>query len=158
MSFVCNTNPAHNSGHGGVGIPVWSHCWFFCTHFPGCRVSKRAVLMFVKESLSWLIKWRNWLASHGGMESVDVTVSDQLRLLRTTVLVGIRCCHLIENVCLCVAGLIHVGDELKEVNGIPVDDKKPEEIIRILVSLVFLWTFVRLRVFQLHSLGTSLCL
>lgn len=57
-----------------------------------------------------------------------------------------------------MAGLIHVGDELKEVNGIPVDDKKPEEIIRILVSLVFLWTFVRLRVFQLHSLGTSLCL
>lgn len=31
------------------------------------------------------------------MESVDVTVSDQLRLLRTTALVGIRCCHLIEN-------------------------------------------------------------
>lgn len=97
MSFVCNTNPAHNSGHGGVGIPVQSHCWFFCTHFPGCRVSKRAVLMFVKESLSWLIKWHNWLASHGGMESVDVTVSDQLRLLRTTALIGIRCCHLIEN-------------------------------------------------------------
>uniref|UniRef100_A0A3Q2YAM9 PDZ domain-containing protein n=1 Tax=Hippocampus comes TaxID=109280 RepID=A0A3Q2YAM9_HIPCM len=35
------------------------------------------------------------------------------------------------------SGLIHVGDELKEVNGIPVDDKKPEEIIRILVRLVF---------------------
>lgn len=31
-------------------------------------------------------------------------------------------------------GLIHVGDKLKEVNGIPVDDKKPEEIIHILVS------------------------
>ncbi|XP_035769646.1 MAGUK p55 subfamily member 7 [Neolamprologus brichardi] len=31
-------------------------------------------------------------------------------------------------------GLIHVGDELKEVNGIPVDDKKPEEIIRILAQ------------------------
>ncbi|KAM7390787.1 hypothetical protein PAMA_008805 [Pampus argenteus] len=30
------------------------------------------------------------------------------------------------------SGLIHVGDELKEVNGIPVDDKKPEEIIHIL--------------------------
>uniref|UniRef100_A0A8C1JSI4 MAGUK p55 subfamily member 7 n=1 Tax=Cyprinus carpio TaxID=7962 RepID=A0A8C1JSI4_CYPCA len=30
------------------------------------------------------------------------------------------------------SGLIHVGDELKEVNGIPVDDKKPEEIICIL--------------------------
>lgn len=29
-----------------------------------------------------------------------------------------------------------MGDELKEVNGIPVDDKKPEEIIHILVSLV----------------------
>ncbi|XP_063159549.1 MAGUK p55 subfamily member 7 isoform X2 [Candoia aspera] len=30
------------------------------------------------------------------------------------------------------SGLIHVGDELKEVNGIPVDDKKPEEVIQIL--------------------------
>ncbi|KAF7245834.1 MAGUK p55 subfamily member 7 [Varanus komodoensis] len=30
------------------------------------------------------------------------------------------------------SGLIHVGDELKEVNGIPVYDKKPEEIIQIL--------------------------
>lgn len=39
----------------------------------------------------------------------------------------------------CVAGLIHVGDELKEVNGIPVDDKKPEEIIHILVRLVHLF-------------------
>lgn len=38
-----------------------------------------------------------------------------------------------------VLGLIHVGDELKEVNGIPVDDKKPEEIIRILVSLILLF-------------------
>lgn len=40
--------------------------------------------------------------------------------------------------CLCVEGLIHVGDELKEVNGIPVDDKKPEEIIHILVKCIFL--------------------
>ncbi|XP_056290550.1 MAGUK p55 subfamily member 7 isoform X3 [Pseudoliparis swirei] len=32
------------------------------------------------------------------------------------------------------SGLIHEGDELKEVNGIPVDDKKPEEIIRILAQ------------------------
>ncbi|XP_066483255.1 MAGUK p55 subfamily member 7 isoform X2 [Tiliqua scincoides] len=30
------------------------------------------------------------------------------------------------------SGLIHVGDELKEVNGISVDGKKPEEIIQIL--------------------------
>ncbi|KAM3822678.1 MAGUK p55 subfamily member 7 isoform 1-T1 [Vipera latastei] len=30
------------------------------------------------------------------------------------------------------SGLIHVGDELKEVNGISVEDKKPEEIIQIL--------------------------
>lgn len=40
------------------------------------------------------------------------------------------------NSVLYMVGLIHVGDELKEVNGIPVDDKKPEEIIHILVSLV----------------------
>ncbi|XP_075778701.1 MAGUK p55 subfamily member 7 isoform X5 [Pelodiscus sinensis] len=32
------------------------------------------------------------------------------------------------------SGLIHIGDELREVNGIPVDDKKPEEIIRILTQ------------------------
>ncbi|XP_075994145.1 MAGUK p55 subfamily member 7-like [Genypterus blacodes] len=32
------------------------------------------------------------------------------------------------------SGLIHVGDQLKEVNGIPVDDKKPEEVIRILAQ------------------------
>lgn len=44
-----------------------------------------------------------------------------------------------QTLCFCVAGLIHVGDELKEVNGIPVDDKKPEEIIRILVSLICLF-------------------
>uniref|UniRef100_A0A3P9CIJ6 PDZ domain-containing protein n=1 Tax=Maylandia zebra TaxID=106582 RepID=A0A3P9CIJ6_9CICH len=55
------------------------------------------------------------------------------------------------------SGLIHVGDELKEVNGIPVDDKKPEEIIRILVSLVFLWTFVRLRFFSSTPLLCSSC-
>uniref|UniRef100_A0A1A7WBN7 Membrane protein, palmitoylated 7 (MAGUK p55 subfamily member 7) n=1 Tax=Iconisemion striatum TaxID=60296 RepID=A0A1A7WBN7_9TELE len=35
------------------------------------------------------------------------------------------------------SGLIHAGDELKEVNGIPVEDKKPEEIIHILVWLMF---------------------
>lgn len=27
-----------------------------------------------------------------------------------------------QHVCLCVAGLIHVGDELKKVSGIPADD------------------------------------
>lgn len=43
--------------------------------------------------------------------------------------------------CLCVKGLIHVGDELKEVNGIPVDDKKPEEIIHILVNPIILYMF-----------------
>uniref|UniRef100_A0A8D0LBL1 MAGUK p55 subfamily member 7 n=1 Tax=Sphenodon punctatus TaxID=8508 RepID=A0A8D0LBL1_SPHPU len=32
------------------------------------------------------------------------------------------------------SGLIHVGDELREVNGIPVDDKKPEEVIQILAQ------------------------
>uniref|UniRef100_A0A8D0UYQ6 MAGUK p55 subfamily member 7 n=1 Tax=Sus scrofa TaxID=9823 RepID=A0A8D0UYQ6_PIG len=32
------------------------------------------------------------------------------------------------------SGLIHVGDELREVNGIPVEDKRPEEIIQILAQ------------------------
>lgn len=37
-----------------------------------------------------------------------------------------------------LSGLIHVGDELREVNGIPVEDKRPEEIIQILVSCHFI--------------------
>ncbi|XP_069854304.1 MAGUK p55 subfamily member 7 isoform X2 [Dipodomys merriami] len=32
------------------------------------------------------------------------------------------------------SGLIRVGDELREVNGIPVEDKRPEEIIQILAQ------------------------
>ncbi|XP_058525629.1 MAGUK p55 subfamily member 7 isoform X2 [Ochotona princeps] len=32
------------------------------------------------------------------------------------------------------SGLIHVGDELREVNGIPVEDKRPQEIIQILAQ------------------------
>ncbi|KAF5928839.1 hypothetical protein HPG69_012411 [Diceros bicornis minor] len=32
------------------------------------------------------------------------------------------------------SGLIHVGDELREVNGIPVEDKRPEEVIQILAQ------------------------
>ncbi|KAI4575414.1 hypothetical protein MJG53_011617 [Ovis ammon polii x Ovis aries] len=32
------------------------------------------------------------------------------------------------------SGLIHVGDELREVNGILVEDKRPEEIIQILAQ------------------------
>ncbi|XP_074180932.1 MAGUK p55 subfamily member 7 [Rhinolophus sinicus] len=32
------------------------------------------------------------------------------------------------------SGLIHVGDELREVNGIPVEDKRPDEIIQILAQ------------------------
>lgn len=39
------------------------------------------------------------------------------------------------------SGLIHSGDELKEVNGIPVDDKKPEEIIHILAQSMGAITF-----------------
>lgn len=32
-------------------------------------------------------------------------------------------------------GLIHEGDKLKEVNGFPVEDKNPQEIIPILVCI-----------------------
>ncbi|XP_065098416.1 MAGUK p55 subfamily member 7 isoform X2 [Paramisgurnus dabryanus] len=39
------------------------------------------------------------------------------------------------------SGLIHVGDVLKEVNGIPVNDKKPEEIISILAQSLGAITF-----------------
>jgi hypothetical protein len=31
------------------------------------------------------------------------------------------------------AGLIHEGDELREVNGVQMEDKTPEEIIPIMV-------------------------
>ncbi|XP_051061569.1 MAGUK p55 subfamily member 7 isoform X2 [Phodopus roborovskii] len=39
------------------------------------------------------------------------------------------------------SGLIHVGDELREVNGIPVEDKRPEEIIQILVFIKALFDY-----------------
>lgn len=32
------------------------------------------------------------------------------------------------------SGLMHEGDELREVNGVLMQDKKPEEIISILVQ------------------------
>ena len=32
-------------------------------------------------------------------------------------------------------GLIHEGDELKEVNGVSLEHKKPKEILPLLVSL-----------------------
>uniref|UniRef100_UPI00358E31A7 MAGUK p55 subfamily member 7-like n=1 Tax=Myxine glutinosa TaxID=7769 RepID=UPI00358E31A7 len=35
---------------------------------------------------------------------------------------------------LCATGLIHMGDELKEVNGVRVDHKEPEEVIQILAQ------------------------
>lgn len=41
------------------------------------------------------------------------------------------------------SGLIHEGDELREVNGIPMRDKHPEEILPILVRCL---TFPRLDV------------
>ncbi|XP_042714167.2 MAGUK p55 subfamily member 7 isoform X5 [Chrysemys picta bellii] len=39
------------------------------------------------------------------------------------------------------SGLIHIGDELREVNGIPVEDKKPEEIIQILMFIKALFDY-----------------
>ncbi|XP_045389111.1 MAGUK p55 subfamily member 7 isoform X2 [Lemur catta] len=39
------------------------------------------------------------------------------------------------------SGLIHVGDELREVNGIPVEDKRPEEIIQILMFIKALFDY-----------------
>lgn len=33
------------------------------------------------------------------------------------------------------AGLVHVGDELREVNGVSVIHKRPDEISQLLVSL-----------------------
>lgn len=35
-------------------------------------------------------------------------------------------------------GLIHEGDELREVNGVPLDHRKPKEILPLLVSLIHL--------------------
>lgn len=38
-------------------------------------------------------------------------------------------------VCLPAAGLVHVGDELREVNGVSVIHKRPDEISQLLVRL-----------------------
>ena len=37
---------------------------------------------------------------------------------------------------MCLLGLVHVGDELREVNGITVLHKRPDEISQILVCAV----------------------
>ena len=37
---------------------------------------------------------------------------------------------------MCLLGLVHVGDELREVNGITVLHKRPDEISQILVRAV----------------------
>lgn len=39
---------------------------------------------------------------------------------------------------LCLLGLVHVGDELREVNGITVLHKRPDEISQILVCIAYL--------------------
>lgn len=39
---------------------------------------------------------------------------------------------------LCLLGLVHVGDELREVNGIAVLHKRPDEISQILVRVAWL--------------------
>lgn len=49
--------------------------------------------------------------------------------IRATVLV------LIQLPSLCLLGLVHVGDELREVNGIAVLHKRPDEISQILVRV-----------------------
>lgn len=49
------------------------------------------------------------------------------------------------------SGLIHEGDELREVNGVPMEDKNPEEIIPILVrSFRFHCTYVSTCSFDPH--------
>lgn len=44
---------------------------------------------------------------------------------------------------LLIEGLIHEGDELREVNGIPMDDKDLEDIIPILVQQHSVFKFTR---------------
>ena len=47
---------------------------------------------------------------------------------------------------LCLLGLVHVGDELREVNGITVLHKRPDEISQILVCAMRelgVWWFFR---------------
>lgn len=34
------------------------------------------------------------------------------------------------------SGLIHMGDEVHEVNGVPVCGKPPDEVVNILVSML----------------------
>lgn len=39
----------------------------------------------------------------------------------------------------CLPGLVHVGDELREVNGVAVLHKRPDEISQILVGAMCCW-------------------
>ncbi len=41
------------------------------------------------------------------------------------------------------SGLVHVGDELREVNGNLIIHKRPEEISQILVCSLFLCCFTK---------------
>ena len=40
------------------------------------------------------------------------------------------------------SGLIHVGDEIQEVNGISVDGKTPNDVLKILVIQDFIFNFL----------------
>lgn len=49
------------------------------------------------------------------------------------------------------SGLLHEGDELREVNGVPMEDKNPEEVIPILVhGFIFHWMYVSACSFDPH--------
>lgn len=44
-------------------VRLGNHGVVFYSHFPHCQVSKKAVLIFVNEMLSWLIEWFYWPAN-----------------------------------------------------------------------------------------------
>lgn len=55
----------------------------------------------------------------------------------------------------CLLGLVHVGDELREVNGITVLHKRPDEISQILVCVACLQGGVCVCVFKDPEQGAS---
>lgn len=85
--FYATQTQHNNGGHRGDGITAaqsmafcqtWEPwCWFVCSHFSCCLVSKVAVLIFLKESLSD----SSSDAIDGGMQSADIASSDRLSSL-----------------------------------------------------------------------------
>lgn len=70
--LICNTNATTKVDveariylvHGlWLFVRLREHVVVSCSHFPRCQVSKMDVLIFVNETLLWLIEWCHWPVS-----------------------------------------------------------------------------------------------